>query len=83
MNTFLGSQRSQSPQFDDSCQDEEMFGENESVFARLEQSREALERRIGHEILIQAYSIIQVGVRFVSFTPLYMWASFSGPVSSI
>ncbi|KAL5262001.1 hypothetical protein ACHWQZ_G007643 [Mnemiopsis leidyi] len=53
------SQRSQSPQFEDSCQDDESFGENESVFARLEQSREALERRIGHEILIQAYNIIQ------------------------
>ena len=56
-----GSQRSQSPQFDDSCQDDENFGENESVFGRLEQSREALEKRIGHEILIQAYNIIQVG----------------------
>ncbi|XP_063691739.1 serine/threonine-protein kinase Nek1-like isoform X2 [Bolinopsis microptera] len=53
------SQRSQSPQFDDSCQDDENFGENESVFGRLEQSREALEKRIGHEILIQAYNIIQ------------------------
>ena len=59
--TFPGSQRSQSPQFDDSCQDDENFGENESVFGRLEQSREALEKRIGHEILIQAYNIIQVG----------------------
>ena len=58
---FPGSQRSQSPQFDDSCQDDENFGENESVFGRLEQSREALEKRIGHEILIQAYNIIQVG----------------------
>lgn len=57
------SVRSQSPQFEDSCQDEmDFFAESDSVFARLEQSREALERRIGHDVLLQAYSIIQVSV---------------------
>lgn len=77
---FSGSQRSQSPQFEDSCQDDESFGENESVFARLEQSREALERRIGHEILIQAYSIIQVTYPIVETSSphfrQFSWCSF-------
>ena len=61
------SVRSQSPQFEDSCQDDcEFFGENDSVFSRLEQSREALEKRIGHEILLQAYNIIQVTAYYMS-----------------
>lgn len=72
-NHSVGSQRSQSPQFDDSCQDEEEFGENDSVFGRLEHSREALERRIGHEVLIQAYNIIQV--RYAWFCALTSWGS--------